>query len=62
MMANLARHLRIDPEAAVRQTNEKFCRRFGHIELQLEAQDKSLEATSLEEMEALWDEAKTLER
>ena len=62
VMANLARHLRIDPEAAVRQTNEKFCRRFGYIETQLDTQGKSLEAASLEEMEALWDEAKTLER
>lgn len=61
VMANLARHLRIDPEAAIRNTNEKFCRRFGYIEQQLAADGRSADTASLEEMEALWDAAKKLE-
>jgi MazG family protein len=59
-VANLARHCKIDPEAALRATNDKFERRFGHIERRLaEAGRKPADAT-LEEMEALWQEAKTL--
>jgi ATP diphosphatase len=58
-VANLARHCRIDPEAALRATNDKFERRFRHIERRLaEAGRKPADAT-LEEMEALWQEAKT---
>jgi MazG family protein len=57
-VANLARHCRIDPEAALRATNDKFERRFRHIERRLaEAGRKPADAT-LEEMEALWQEAK----
>lgn len=62
VMANLARHLRIDPEAALRGANEKFCRRFHHIEVELAGASKPLSEASLEEMEALWDEAKALEK
>jgi MazG family protein len=59
-VANLARHCKIDPEAALRATNDKFERRFRHIERRLaEAGRKPADAT-LEEMEALWQEAKTL--
>lgn len=61
-VANLARHLSIDPEAALRATNEKFTRRFRYVERNLEAQGRSPEAASLEEMEALWVEAKRAER
>jgi nucleoside triphosphate diphosphatase len=58
-VANLARHCKIDPEAALRATNDKFERRFRHIERRLaEASRKPADAT-LEEMEALWQEAKT---
>jgi ATP diphosphatase len=58
-VANLARHCQIDPEAALRATNDKFERRFRHIERRLaEAGRKPADAT-LEEMEALWQEAKT---
>jgi MazG family protein len=58
-VANLARHCKVDPEAALRATNDKFERRFRHIEKRLaEAGRKPAEAT-LEEMEALWQEAKT---
>lgn len=61
VMANLARHLRIDPEAALRGANEKFCRRFHHIEVALARASRSPGDASLDEMEALWDEAKALE-
>ena len=58
-VANLARHCKVDPEAALRATNDKFERRFRHIEKRLaEAGRKPADAT-LEEMEALWQEAKT---
>lgn len=62
VMANAARHLGIDPEDAVRASNQKFIRRFQHIERQTSAQGKTLEESSLAEMEALWDEAKALEK
>jgi len=60
-VANLARHVKADAEAALRQTNAKFERRFLHIEQRLAAQGKALGAVTLEEMDALWDEAKMLE-
>jgi nucleoside triphosphate diphosphatase len=61
-LANVARHLGIDPEAALRGTNEKFIRRFKHIEGELEKRGKSPAQSDLEEMDALWDEAKGLEK
>ena len=60
-VANLARHLDADPEAALRTTNAKFERRFSHIEASLAAAGKTTAAASLEEMDALWNEAKGLE-
>jgi tetrapyrrole methylase family protein/MazG family protein/ATP diphosphatase len=60
--ANLARKLDIDPEDALRTTNAKFIRRFGHIERELAARGKRPEQSNLAEMDALWDEAKGLER
>ena len=60
VIANLARHLHVDPEKALQRTNEKFRRRFGHIETSLEARGRSLEEATLDEMEALWQEAKYL--
>ncbi len=62
VIANLSRHLNVDPEAAVRRTNEKFARRFRHIEQRLASQSRALEEASLEEMEDLWTEAKRVER
>ena len=59
--ANLARHLKIEPETALRRTNAKFRRRFGHIEDALKASGQSLEAASLDEMEAHWQAAKEAE-
>lgn len=59
---NLARHAGVDPEAALRGTNDKFTRRFGYVEAALAAQGKRPQEASLDEMEALWGEAKRGER
>jgi ATP diphosphatase len=56
---NLARHMKADPESALRKTNVKFVRRFAYIERALRGRGKTLEQSSLEEMDALWNEAKT---
>jgi len=56
--ANLARHMKIDPEAALRGANAKFTRRFKAIEAALAAKGRTTAEASLEEMEALWQEAK----
>jgi ATP diphosphatase len=61
-LVNLARHVGADPEMALRGTNAKFERRFGHIERTLAAQGRALDAASLPEMDALWDEAKRREK
>jgi nucleoside triphosphate diphosphatase len=58
-LANLGRHLDIDPEAAVRATNEKFRKRFAYIERKLDEAGRRPAQATLEEMEALWQEAKT---
>jgi MazG family protein len=55
---NLARYAGVDPEGALRGTNEKFERRFRHIEQSLQRLGREFEQCSLEEMEALWEEAK----
>jgi ATP diphosphatase len=57
-VANLARKLDVDPEAALRRTNDKFTRRFAYIEARLRERDKTPEQSSLEEMDQLWNEAK----
>ena len=57
-VTNLARHLNVDAETALRRANAKFERRFRHIESNLAAQGRSLNDTSLEEMEAGWQMAK----
>ncbi len=59
---NLARHLGADPETLLRGTNQKFERRFGAIERALAAKGKTPSQATLEEMDALWDEAKRQER
>ena len=61
-VANLARHVKADPESALRSTNRKFERRFAYIEQSLEKQGKKLGSVGLAEMDALWDEAKEKER
>jgi MazG family protein len=57
-MANLARHLKLDPEDALRAANAKFVRRFKAIEAGLKAQGLRPEDATLEQMEALWQKAK----
>ena len=62
VMVNLARHLQVDAEDALRQANAKFERRFRFIEEALKAQDRTPQEASLEEMDALWDAAKVEEK
>src|SRR6185295_3803821 len=61
VVANLARHLKVQPEDALRAANEKFSRRFRFIEQSLRAQGKSPDVATLDEMEALWQQAKESE-
>ncbi|MEO1143874.1 MAG: nucleoside triphosphate pyrophosphohydrolase, partial [Pseudomonadota bacterium] len=58
-LANLARHLKIDPDGALRDTNNKFRKRFNYIEQNIDKIGKTLNSASLDEMDALWNEAKT---
>jgi MazG family protein len=62
VMANVARHLGVDPEAALRAANAKFVRRFESIETALAAEGRRPEDATLEEMNTLWDAAKDAER
>ncbi|WP_262691644.1 nucleoside triphosphate pyrophosphohydrolase [Kordiimonas aestuarii] len=62
VMANLARHLAIDPEEALRGTNAKFERRFHRIEALLAQQGRTPSQSSLEEMDTLWNQAKIEEK
>jgi MazG family protein len=55
---NVARLLGVDPESALKAANRKFRRRFGHVEERLRADGRSPAASTLEEMDRLWDEAK----
>jgi MazG family protein len=57
-VTNIARHLQVEPEAAMKLTNRKFRRRFGHIEESLRQRGQEFEGTTLDELEALWQEAK----
>lgn len=59
---NLARKLDIDPERALKRTNAKFERRFRHVETELRSRGSTPQAATLDEMEALWNDAKTLEK
>lgn len=61
-VVNLARHVAVDPEAAMRAANLKFERRFAAIERALARRGKTPSASTLEEMDALWNRAKTAER
>jgi len=61
-VANLARKLDIDPEAALRHTNDKFTHRFAHVEDRLDQRGITPEQSDLDEMDALWNEAKAMER
>jgi nucleoside triphosphate diphosphatase len=57
-LVNFGRHLKIDSEAALAGTNEKFRTRFHHVERALEAAGRTLDEATLDEMEALWQQAK----
>lgn len=57
-VANLARHMGVDPEGALRDANAKFRKRFRYIEDNIGRTGKTMEAATLDEMEALWVEAK----
>jgi tetrapyrrole methylase family protein/MazG family protein/ATP diphosphatase len=62
VVANLARTLDVDPEDALRFTNAKFARRFQYIEARLAERGLTPEESDLDEMDALWDEAKAAEK
>jgi MazG family protein len=61
-VTNIARHLQVEPEAALKLTNRKFRRRFHHIEKGLKARGRAFDAATLEEMEDLWQEAKNSDK
>jgi ATP diphosphatase len=60
-IANLARKLGIEPEAALRKANEKFTRRFSSLEARLAARSRTVQETSLDELEAEWQQVKAAE-
>lgn len=62
VMANVARHLKLDPEAALRAANDKFTRRFAHIEARLAEDGRSPAQSDLAEMDRLWDEARAADK
>ncbi|MEF0942338.1 nucleoside triphosphate pyrophosphohydrolase [Rhizobium sp. BR 362] len=61
-VVNIGRHVKADPEQALRGTNTKFRRRFSHIETTLAAEGETLDGASLERMEDIWQAAKAIER
>jgi nucleoside triphosphate diphosphatase len=61
-LVNIGRHVKADPEDALRGTNTKFRRRFSHIEAELEKSGETLDAATLDRMEELWQAAKAIER
>src|SRR5690606_25981653 len=61
-IANLARYLKTDPESALRGTNAKFERRFRAVEAELARRGKTPEDSTLEEMDAIWDEIRMKEK
>ncbi len=62
VMANIARHLKIDPEAALRAANDKFTRRFRYIEEELAKRGSSPAQSNLQDMDALWDEVRAQDK
>ncbi len=62
VVANVARHLKIDPEGALRSANQKFIRRFGRIEELLASDGRSPAQSTLSEMDRFWNQAKAEER
>ncbi len=62
VMANVARHLRLDPEAALRRANDKFRRRFSAIETELARRGRTPKESTLAEMDAIWDEIRAADK
>ena len=62
VVTNLARHLKVDPESALRAANGKFERRFRYIEQALREAGLAIENCDLEQLDALWGEAKKMEK
>jgi ATP diphosphatase len=62
VLANLARKLKLDPEACLRQANEKFARRFRQVEQRVAEEGRSLTEAGLDRMEAHWSAVKAAER
>jgi MazG family protein len=61
-IANLARHLNIDPEIALQKTNDRFRRRFAHVEKRSAQSGREMSDMTLTELDAFWNEAKARER
>jgi len=59
-LVNYARFLNVNPENALRKTNEKFVKRFNYIEEKLKQNNKSIEQSNLEEMDKYWNESKNI--
>jgi MazG family protein len=59
VLVNIARFVKVDPEQALRRTNAKFRQRLAHVERRLAAQGREMSGTPIEELEALWQEAKS---
>src|SRR5579862_3025824 len=62
VLVNIARYLSLDPESALKKTNRKFKRRFQWMENQLRESGRALEQANIDELEALWQQAKAQER
>ena len=62
VVTNIARHMQVEPEAALKLTNRKFRRRFGYIESKLREQSRKFAETTLDELEELWQEAKATQQ
>lgn len=58
-LVNVARWLGVDPEDALQRTNQRFTRRFGYVEQGLRSRKRAFGEATLDEMDALWDEAKS---
>lgn len=61
VVVNLARHLKVNPEIALREATKKFTRRFNYIERQVEASGRVLRDCELDELDSLWNEAKRVQ-
>src|SRR6266851_5592459 len=62
VVTNIARHMQVEPEAALKLTNRKFRRRFGYIESKLSERNRKFAETTLDELEELWQEAKATQQ